>query len=135
MPNPASEKVAVVTGSTQGLGEAVARQLIEDKMIGTLVICGRNADNGRRLAIELSNKGCRTNFVTADLTRVEDCQRVIDAARQEFNRIDYLVNCAATSERGTILDTSQELFDRIVALNVRAPFFLMQGVLKLMLER
>ncbi|HEY2893548.1 MAG TPA: SDR family oxidoreductase [Pirellulales bacterium] len=135
MPNPASEKVAVVTGSTQGLGEAVARQLIEDKMIGALVICGRNNDNGRRLATELSGQGCRTSFVAADLTRVEDCQRVIDAARKEFNRIDYLVNCAATSERGTILDTSQELFDRIVALNVRAPFFLMQGALKLMLER
>src|SRR6476659_8541591 len=134
MAHPNAEKVAVVTGSTQGLGEAVARRLIDDKMIGALVLCGRNADNGRRLATELGNLGCRTNFVTVDLARVEDCQKVIDTTRQQFNRIDYLVNCAATSERGTILDTSQELFDRIVALNVRAPFFLMQGALKLMLE-
>ncbi|HTM55040.1 MAG TPA: SDR family oxidoreductase [Pirellulales bacterium] len=134
MAHPVAEKVAVVTGSTQGLGEAVARRLIEEKMIGALVICGRNADNGRRLATELGNHGCRTHFVAADLARVEDCQKVIDTTRQQFNRIDYLVNCAATSERGTILDTSQELFDRIVALNVRAPFFLMQGALKLMLE-
>ncbi len=128
-------KVAVVTGSTQGLGEAIARRLIFEKMIGGLVICGRNVDNGRRLAGELASLGCRTEFVSADLTRVEDCQRVIDVARQAFDRIDYLVNAAATSERGTILDTSPQLFDRIVALNVRAPFFLMQGALKLMLER
>ncbi len=45
------------------------------------------------------------------------------------------MNCAATSERGTILDSTPELFDRIVALNVRAPFFLMQGALRLMLDQ
>ncbi len=131
----ANEPVALVTGSTQGLGEAIARGLIEEQMIGGLVVCGRNEDRGRRLAEELSGLGCRTVFVTADLVRVEDCRRVIDAARDAFGRIDYLVNSAATSERGTILDTSPELFDRIVALNVRAPFFLMQGAIQLMLKR
>jgi NAD(P)-dependent dehydrogenase (short-subunit alcohol dehydrogenase family) len=135
MTTTASARAALVTGSTQGLGEAVARQLIAEKMIGGLVICGRNADNGRRLADELTSLGCRTEFVSADLTRVEDCQRIVETARRAFDRIDYLVNCAATSERGTILDSSPELFDRIVAINVRAPFFLMQGALKLMIER
>ena len=131
----ATGKVAVVTGSTQGLGEAIARELIAEKMIGGLVICGRNAEKGRHLAGELTSLGCRTQFVPADLARVEDCQRLIDFARQAFDRIDYLVNSAATSERGSILDSSPELFDRIVAINVRAPFFLMQGALKLMVER
>jgi NAD(P)-dependent dehydrogenase (short-subunit alcohol dehydrogenase family) len=128
-------KVAVVTGSTQGLGEAIARRLVAEKMIGGLVICGRSAENGCRLAAELASLGCRCEFVAADLTRVEDCQRVVDAARRAFDRVDYLVNSAATSERGTILETPPELFDRIVALNVRAPFFLMQGVANLMIER
>ena len=128
------DKVAIVTGSTQGLGEAIARELVSEKMIGGLVICGRNADNGQRLAAELAQDGCRTEFVVADLTRVDDCRKVVETARRAFHRVDYLVNSAATSERGTILDTSPELFDRIVALNVRAPFYLMQGALKLMLE-
>lgn len=128
-------RVALVTGSTQGLGEAIARQLIVEKMIDGLVICGRNADKGHRLASELTIVGCRTEFVSADLGQVEDCSRVVETARRTFGRIDYLVNSAATSERGSILDTSPELFDRIVALNVRAPFFLMQHALKLMLER
>lgn len=128
-------KVALVTGSTQGLGEAIARRLIAERMIGGLVICGRNAENGRRLASELTSLGCRTEFVAADLAKVDDCRRIIDTAQQSFGRIDYLVNSAATSERGGILDSSPELFDRIVAINVRAPFFLMQGALKLMLEQ
>lgn len=128
-------KVALVTGSTQGLGEAIARQLIAEKMIGGLVICGRNAERGRRLAEELSGLGCRTVFVSADLSRVEDCRSVVESGHKEFGRIDFLVNSAATSERGSILDSTPELFDRIMALNVRAPFFLMQGALRLMIEQ
>jgi NAD(P)-dependent dehydrogenase (short-subunit alcohol dehydrogenase family) len=130
-----SDKVAVVTGSTQGLGEAIARHLVAEGMIGGLVICGRNDSAGRRVAGEIAQAGCQTEFVSADLARVEDCRNVIAAARSAFGRIDYLVNSAATSERGGLLDTSPELFDRIVAINVRAPFFLMQGAAQLMLER
>jgi NAD(P)-dependent dehydrogenase (short-subunit alcohol dehydrogenase family) len=128
------QKVAIVTGSTQGLGEAIARELIDEDMIGSLVICGRNADHGRRLADELSNRDCRTEYVPADLARVEDCQKVIATAHDAFGRIDYLVNSAATSQRGTILDTTPDLFDRIMALNVRAPFLLMQGALRAMID-
>lgn len=135
MTTAANTKIAIVTGSTQGLGEAIARQLIADKMIAGLVICGRNVESGRRLASEFASLGCRTEFAVADLARLEDCQGVIEAARRAFDRVDYLVNSAATSERGTILDSSPELFDRIVALNVRAPFFLMQGALRLMIEK
>jgi NAD(P)-dependent dehydrogenase (short-subunit alcohol dehydrogenase family) len=131
----ARTKVAIVTGSTQGLGEAIARRLIDEQMIGGLVICGRNAENGRRLAGEFAKRGCRTEFVSADLTRVEDCRAVVERARDVFDRVDYLVNGAATSERGTILDTTPELFDRIIALNVRAPFFLMQQTLQGMIEQ
>ena len=128
-------KVAVVTGATQGLGEAVARQLILDKLITGLVICGRNVENGTRLAKELTATGCRTEFVRAELSRTEDCQQIIKTARDTFGRIDYLVNSAATTERGTIFDSSAELFDRIIAINVRAPFLLMQGALRLMVEK
>jgi NAD(P)-dependent dehydrogenase (short-subunit alcohol dehydrogenase family) len=128
-------KVAIVTGSTQGLGEAIARELIAEQMIGGLVICGRNAERGRGLAREFSAQKCATEFVTADLARVEDCLAVVDAARRTFGRVDYLVNSAASTDRGGILDSSPELFDRIVAVNVRAPFFLMQQALKLMLEK
>jgi NAD(P)-dependent dehydrogenase (short-subunit alcohol dehydrogenase family) len=130
-----AKKVAVVTGSTQGLGEAIARRLVDEAMIGGLVICGRNAENGERLAREFSGRGCRTEFVRADLAATEDCRRVAEVARRAFDRIDILVNSAATSERGTILDTTPERFDRIMAINVRAPFFLMQAAIQTMIDR
>ncbi len=129
------KKVAIVTGSTQGLGESIARRLVEEALIDGLVICGRNAENGKRLARELGARGCRTEFVPADLASVDDCRRVTETARRVFNRIDFLVNSAATSERGTILDTTPELFDRIMAINVRAPFFLMQAAIQTMIDR
>jgi NAD(P)-dependent dehydrogenase (short-subunit alcohol dehydrogenase family) len=73
--------------------------------------------------------------VRADLAGVEDCRRIAETARRTFDRIDILVNSAATSERGTILDTTPELFDRIMAINVRAPFFLMQAAIQTMIDR
>jgi NAD(P)-dependent dehydrogenase (short-subunit alcohol dehydrogenase family) len=130
-----AKKVAIVTGSTQGLGESIARRLVDEKLIGGLVICGRNVANGEKLARDLSARGCRTEFVRADLAVVEDCRRIAETARRTFDRIDILVNSAATSERGTILDTTPELFDRIMAINVRAPFFLMQAAIQTMIDR
>jgi NAD(P)-dependent dehydrogenase (short-subunit alcohol dehydrogenase family) len=131
----AVQKVALVTGSTQGLGEAIARWLVDEALIGGLVICGRSTANGERLAREFSARGCRTEYVRADLAAVEDCRRVAETARRVFGRIDFLVNSAATSERGTILDTTPEIFDRIMAVNVRAPFFLMQAAIQTMIDR
>ena len=129
------KKVAIVTGSTQGLGEAIARRLVDEALVQGLVICGRTAAAGQRLAREFSARGCRTEYVQADLAAVDDCRRVVETARRSFDRIDMLVNSAASSERGTILDTTPELFDRLMAINVRAPFFLMQGTIKIMTER
>jgi NAD(P)-dependent dehydrogenase (short-subunit alcohol dehydrogenase family) len=130
-----AHKVAIVTGSTQGLGEAIARRLVDEGLIQGLVICGRNAERGVRLAGELSARGCRTEFAEADLATVEGCSRVAETARRAFDRIDFLVNSAATSQRGGILDTMPEVFDRIMAINVRAPFFLMQAAIQTMIDR
>ncbi|MGA8659573.1 MAG: SDR family NAD(P)-dependent oxidoreductase [Chthoniobacterales bacterium] len=116
------EKVAVVTGSTQGLGEATARLFAERGASG-IVICGRNVDRGQKIAAELTERGCPTGFVPADLSKLEDCSEVVAAADRRFGRIDVLVNSAGITDRGTILDTSPELFDQIFDTNVRAPFF------------
>jgi NAD(P)-dependent dehydrogenase (short-subunit alcohol dehydrogenase family) len=126
-----SGNVAVITGGTQGLGEATARLFAERGAAG-LVICGRNRERGKAIAEELSGTGCRTRYVEADLARVEDCQNVIAEADKTFGNLHALVNVAAVTDRGTILDTSPELFDRIFAINVRAPFFLMQYAAKIM---
>jgi NAD(P)-dependent dehydrogenase (short-subunit alcohol dehydrogenase family) len=122
---------AVVTGGTQGLGEAIARLFAERGAAG-LVICGRNRERGEAVAAEIAAGGCAAHYVRADLERVEDCRTVIARADAAFGTLHALVNVAAVTDRGTILDTSPELFDRMFALNVRAPFFLMQDAAKIM---
>jgi NAD(P)-dependent dehydrogenase (short-subunit alcohol dehydrogenase family) len=124
-------RVAVVTGGTQGLGEATARLFAERGAAG-LVVCGRNEERGRAVADDLSAAGCPTTFVRADLAHVEDCFAVVDAAERELGRLDALVNCAALTDRGTVDDTTQDLWDRMFAVNVRAPFFLLQRAVKVM---
>lgn len=124
-------KVAVVTGGTQGLGETVARLLAARGAAG-IVICGRNAKLGKAVAASLGKTATKVVFIKADLNKVEDCRKVIAGADKAFGRVDVVVNVAATTDRGTILDTSPELFDRMFALNVRAPFFLIQDAAKIM---
>jgi NAD(P)-dependent dehydrogenase (short-subunit alcohol dehydrogenase family) len=126
-------KYAVITGGTQGLGAATARLFAQRGAAG-LVICGRNTANGETIASELIMNGCPTHFVRADLARVEDCLAVIETTDRSFGKIDVLVNAAGITDRGSLLDTSPELFDRMFAVNVRAPFFLMQGIVRIMLR-
>jgi NAD(P)-dependent dehydrogenase (short-subunit alcohol dehydrogenase family) len=124
-------KVAVVSGGTQGLGETIAH-LLADRGAAGLVICGRNEKNGARVKAALDAKGLKALYVPADLSRTEDARRVIAEADDTFGQVDVLVNAAAITDRGTIWDTSPELFDRMFAVNVRAPFFLMQEAAKVM---
>jgi NAD(P)-dependent dehydrogenase (short-subunit alcohol dehydrogenase family) len=130
--NQLEGKIAVVTGGTQGLGAAIAHLFAERGAAG-LVICGRSREKGEAQATKIvADTGVAAKFVAADLSCVEDCREVVAAADKIFGRVDALVNAAAITDRGTILDTSPELFDQIFAVNVRAPFFLMQEALKLM---
>ncbi len=126
-------KNAIITGSTQGIGEAIARKLIS-KGLSNLIICGRNNNKGNKLSDELTELGCNTIYVQSDLSKLEDCNKIIDTAIKSFQTIDILVNSAGTTDRGTLIDTSPELFDKIFAVNVRAPFFLMSGVVQNMIK-
>lgn len=125
---PFENKYAVITGGTQGLGEATARLFAERGAAG-IVICGRNAQRGHAISKQLP---CKTIFVQADLMQVGDCENVISQADRAFGRVDILVNAAGITDRGTLLDTSPELFDRMFAINTRAPFLLMQHASKIM---
>jgi NAD(P)-dependent dehydrogenase (short-subunit alcohol dehydrogenase family) len=126
-----SGKVAIVTGGTQGLGEAIARLFAERGAAG-LVICGRNAKGGERVASEISAAGCPTEFVQADLAKVADCRKVVAKADERFGRVDALVNAAALTDRGNIFDTTEERYNEIFDVNVRAPFFLIQETVLIM---
>ena len=68
----------------------------------------------------------------ADLAKVADCRKVIEEADRRFHRVDVLVNAAALTDRGTIFDTTEERYNEIFDVNVRAPFFLIQGAATIM---
>ena len=129
--NSLTGKYAIVTGSSQGLGEAIAR-MFKARGAAGLILCGRNAERGKAVADDLHSDTCQVHFVQADLANVEDCRRIVAAADQHFGTVHILVNAAGVSDRGTIWDTSPELWDWIMAINVRAPFLLIQETIKIM---
>jgi NAD(P)-dependent dehydrogenase (short-subunit alcohol dehydrogenase family) len=116
------DKVVIVTGATQGLGAAIARRA--HALGASLVITGRDESRGAAVAEEL---GAR--FVAADLADPEAASVIVGACE---GRLDGLVNAAGLSTRGTIDDTSVELWDRLFAVNVRAPFLLTQSAARVM---
>ena len=128
-----TNKVALITGGSQGLGEETAKYFV-DKGLSGLVICARNSKKGLKVAKDLNKKGCKTYFIKADLSKVEDCKKVIKLTDKYFNKVHILINCAALTDRGGILDTSTKLWDKMFATNVRAPFILMQGAAKIMIR-
>ncbi len=124
-------KVILITGGTQGVGEAVARACARAGAQG-LIIGGRNSERGGQVARELSDAGCPTHLVAADLSSADACRGLVAAADREFGRLDGVVNAAGATNRGTIDDTSVELWDFIFAVNVRAPFIITQDAQRLM---
>jgi NAD(P)-dependent dehydrogenase (short-subunit alcohol dehydrogenase family) len=127
-------RIAVITGGTQGLGAAIARRFAEAGCAG-IVTCGRTAAKGEAVAKEIATAtGTDVRFVQADLAEVEDCRRVIAEADAAFGRIDVLVNAAGLTDRGDLLTTDPALFDRMIAVNTRAPFFLMQEAVRRMIR-
>jgi NAD(P)-dependent dehydrogenase (short-subunit alcohol dehydrogenase family) len=132
--NRMDHKVCVIAGATQGLGAAIARRLAAAGAAG-IIITGRNQERGTAVAEGIAATcGVTALFVRGNLGSVEDCRRMIAEADSRFGRMNVLVNAGASTERGTILDTSPELFDRMFAINVRGPFFLMQEAIKLMIR-
>src|SRR3954453_9875431 len=127
-------QICVVTGSTQGLGAAIAGPLAEAGAAG-IVTLGRRGAKGRSVAEGVTSAtGVPVHFVPADLGDVESCRKVMAEADRVFGEIHVLVNAGALTDRGTILDTSPDLFDRMLAINLRGPFFLMQDAIRLMIR-
>jgi NAD(P)-dependent dehydrogenase (short-subunit alcohol dehydrogenase family) len=132
--NRVDGKIAVVTGGTQGLGAAIALQLAQAGAAGILT-CGRSTEKGEAVATAITAKtGCEVRFVRADLEQVADCRKVFDVLDTAFGRADILVNAAGITDRGDILTTDEALFDRMFAVNTRAPFFLMQEAIRRMVR-
>ena len=124
-------KVVLVTGGTQGVGLAAAQRAAEWGAAG-VVIVGRDAARGAAAADSLEQLGTRALFVPADLAQPDAPARAVAACDASFGRLDGLVNAAAWTARGGLLDATADFIDRMHAVNIRAPFLLMQEAAKLM---
>jgi len=123
--------VFVVTGGTQGVGKEIALFLADAGAHG-VVFCGRNRNRGEDAVRELGERGSAGVFVAADLSREADCRAVIAACDERFGRVHGLVNAAGLTDRGDIETTTVELWDRLFAVNLRAPFILCQETVRVM---
>jgi NAD(P)-dependent dehydrogenase (short-subunit alcohol dehydrogenase family) len=124
---------AIITGGAQGLGFAIAERLAREGAHG-MVLSGRNLDKGEKAAASIQSRGTDCIFVKADVSIPEDCFKLVATALERFGSVNGLVNAAALPDRGTFLDTSPELLDRMFHTNVRGPFLLMQGVVRHLVE-
>ena len=124
-------RVVIVTGSTQGVGEAVVLHAAREGAAG-VVLCGRSEDKGRAVAKRIVELGSTAEFVQADLSVPDDCRNIVRRCEERFGRVDGLVNAAADTNRGTIDDTTVEFWDYQFAVNVRAPFLLTQECVRIM---
>lgn len=115
----------IVTGSTQGVGRAVALEAARNGA-EAILICGRDKARGEAVVAEIEALGAAAHFVSTDLAEPNAADLLADAALQKFGRIDALVNAAGATDRGSMVTATPELWDRLHAVNARTPFFLMQ---------
>ena len=127
------DAVVLISGGTQGVGAGVARAAVREG--AAVVVTGRRREPGEALVRELRETGGTAEYVPADVADVDRARASVTAAVERFGRVDCLVNAAGLTSRGTLLDTTPELFDQHIAVNLRGPFFLMQAVVADLLRR
>jgi NAD(P)-dependent dehydrogenase (short-subunit alcohol dehydrogenase family) len=116
-----SGRVALVTGGTRGLGLAIARAF--SSAGADVVVASRKEDACRDVAAELRSAGGRALGHACHVGRWDDLERLVDAAYGEFGRIDVLVNNAGVSPLyGALTEVTEELFDKVIAVNLKGPF-------------
>lgn len=131
-----SDKVAVVTGAGQGIGETYAKRLAAEG--AAVIIAEINAEKGERVASEINASDGRARFVRVDVSDPESCEAMAAAARAAFGGVDYLVNNAAIfagMRYDSLMSVDLDYYMKFVAVNQHGALFVTRAVVPLMLER
>jgi NAD(P)-dependent dehydrogenase (short-subunit alcohol dehydrogenase family) len=127
-------RILLATGSTQGIGRAVALEAARQGADGVF-ITGREAEGAKSVAAEVAALGVAVAALAADLADPAAPAAIVAACLARFGRVDALVNAAGLTDRASFVDGGLEAWERLFAVNARAPFFLMQGVIADMRRR
>jgi len=127
------DKIAVITGSTSGIGEAVAKAFAAEG--ASVVVSGRREDRGEKVVEAIRAQGGKAVFEKTDVSIPEDCERVCKRAEEEFGGLDILVNNAGIFPRASFEDTTAEFWDKIFQVNLRGAFLCCKAAVPLMRKR
>ena len=119
-------KVALVTGAGKRLGRAVALRLAEEGM-GVAVHYRESVDDAAEVVRTIEEMGQKAAAVRADLLSVDEIRQMVLAVGNELGRLDLLVNCAANFLPGSVISTTEEIWDASLDTNVKAQFFVAQA--------
>ena len=120
-------KTVIITGASSGIGLATARAFKKEK--ANVLLVARSRERLRDISHEINTK-----FIAVDVTNKDAAEQIIGDAILEWNKIDVLVNAAGILESGNILNTSIEDFDRMMDINLRSVFLLMQTAIPFLKE-
>jgi NAD(P)-dependent dehydrogenase (short-subunit alcohol dehydrogenase family) len=126
-------KVALVTGSTSGIGRGIAEHFAS--LGARVVVHGRREAQAAEIAEALRESGHDAAFVAADVADVDGCRRTVRFTIERYGGIDILVNNAALTTRGYLEDVPVDVWDRIMNVNLRAPFLCLQEAVRSMKTR
>lgn len=124
-------KVAIVTGSSSGIGRAIAERLAQDG--ATVVVhCRAQVEKAREVAAGIQAAGGAATVIQADMSLVAEAQGLIQETVNKLSRLDILVNNAGRFLPKQLVDTTEAEFDAIMALNAKGPYFAMQAAAKVL---
>lgn len=118
--------VALVTGASRGIGRTIALELAKSGY--DLALVGRDHASLEETASMVS--GPRVSLITADLSDPDSAKYIVDETVSAFGGLDLLVNCAGVPQKGPFTEVTPEEWDRVFAVNARAPFFICQAALE-----
>lgn len=128
-----ADTVALIAGGSKGLGFATAQQLVAEGCT-RIAIGARGRNEGVAAAKQLSKQGVDAIYIPLDLAEVESCTAFIARAVSHFGQVNALMNSGANTQRSTLLETTPEFFDKVMAINMRGPLFTMQAFVQHLLD-
>ncbi|HAT82203.1 3-oxoacyl-[acyl-carrier-protein] reductase [Eubacterium pyruvativorans] len=129
-----TERTAIVTGGSRGIGRAVCRKLAERSM-NIVMNYSANADAAEEAADVCRSLGARVVTVQGSVAVPEDCDRIVQEALDAFGQVDVLVNSAGITRDNLLLRMSEEDFDQVIAVNLRGTFRMMKAVARPMMRK